>query len=101
MLGEDEHRDAGMGLPDLSGCDETTVLHVSGRHADIDDRDVGAVRAHLEQEVISVRRPADYLVTCFLEQQRNAFAQEGIVVRNDDSEGLRGAQKAPDGVASP
>src|SRR5581483_1388006 len=59
------------------------------RHADVDDRDVGRVAPHLEQELLGVPRPADDLDPRLLEQAREPLAQQGRVVRDDGAQRLR------------
>ena len=43
VVGEDEHADVGVTAADLL-CGDESLVGVSGRHADVDDRDVGEPR---------------------------------------------------------
>ena len=74
---------AGCDAADLGGGDEP-VVGVARRHAHVDDRDVRRVRAHLEQQVVRVAGAPDDLVARLLEQRRDALAQQGVVVGDDD-----------------
>ena len=79
VLGEDEH--AGIRVPraDLAGRADPLV-RLRGRHADVDDRDVGVVAAYLEHQLVRVSRLPDDLDLGVLEQPREPFAQQGRVV---------------------
>ena len=55
-----------------------------GRHPDVDDGDVGLVRADLAQEVLGVTRLAGHLEAGLLEQPREALAQQHGVLGDDD-----------------
>ena len=84
---------------DLRGRDET-VVRVVRRHADIDDRDVGLVRANLEQEVVGADGAADHVVTGALQQRCDALAKQSAVVGDDDAQGPPSVHETPLGVAS-
>ena len=62
------------------------------RHADVDDRDVREVGAHLEHQLAGVRGAPDDPVAGVLEQRRDALAQERVVVGDDDAERPRRAR---------
>jgi hypothetical protein len=67
VLREDEHGGVGVLLADLLRRDEPLV-GVRGRHADVDDRDVGVVGADLQQQLLGVAGLADDLEAAVLEQ---------------------------------
>ena len=93
MLGEDEHLHGGVGAPDLGRRDEP-VVGVAGRHAHVDDRDVGGVRAHFQPQLVGVGGPPDDLVARVHEQGADALPQEGVVVCHDDAQcGVRPFQR--------
>jgi hypothetical protein len=62
MLGEHEHRHGRVRAPDLHSREQPGVGVARG-HANVHDRDIRDVRAHLEPQGAGVRSPADYLVT--------------------------------------
>ena len=68
-----------MGLADLLGGAEPFV-RVRGRHADVDDRDVGLVAPDLEQEVVGGARLARDLEPGLLEELHDPLPQEHGVV---------------------
>ena len=65
------------------------------RHADVDHRDVGLVRAHLAQEVLAVARLADDLEAGVLEQPHRAAAQQHRVVGDHDPHGSSARRTVP------
>ena len=77
-------------LPDLLGGAQALV-GVRRRHADVDDRDVRLVRAHLQHQLVGVPRLADDLEAAVLEQPRDALAEEHRVLGQHDPEPLRAA----------
>jgi PAS domain S-box-containing protein len=89
VLREDEHGDAGVGAADLGGSNEP-VVGVPGRHLHVHDRDVGRVGAHLQQQVVGVSATTDDLVAGVLEEGRDAFAEQRVVVGHDDPQLPRG-----------
>jgi hypothetical protein len=58
-------------------------------HLDVDDRDVGLVRAHLQQEVIRGAALTDDFEPGVIEQPCDSFTQENGVVGNDDADARR------------
>jgi hypothetical protein len=58
---------------------------VGGRHPDIDDRKVRSALAHELDQCGSVSGLADDLVPAMLEQLREAFAHQHVVLGNNDS----------------
>ena len=70
------------------GCLEA-LRPVVGRHADIDDREIGPPLAHQPHQFRRVTRLADYLVPAPLEQAREALAHQHVIVSDDDSRTTR------------
>ena len=60
-----------------------------GRHADVDDGDVGLVRADLAQEVLRVAGLAGDLEAGLLQQARETLAQEHGVLGDHDARWAR------------
>jgi len=56
------------------------------RHPDVDDRDVGLVRADLQQQILRGAALTDYLESRVLEQPRDPLTQENGVVGNGDAD---------------
>jgi hypothetical protein len=54
------------------------------RHADVDDHELGLVLAHEREQLVRVARLPDDLEAGSLEQAREPFAEEDIVVCDDD-----------------
>ena len=73
-----------MALSDLSRRPHPLV-GVGRRHPDVDDRDVGRVAAHLEQEVVRGARLAGDLEAGPLQQLRDALPEENRVVCDHDA----------------
>src|SRR5262245_33274663 len=69
-------------------CSPDALVGLRGRHADVDDRDVGLVAPHLEQELVGVARLADDLDARLLEQPRQPLPQERRVVRDHGAKGM-------------
>ena len=84
VLREDEHARAGMPLADLARGPQPLV-GVRRRHPDVDDRDVRAVGAHLQHQLLGVARLPDDLEARVLEQPRDPLAQEHRVVGQHDA----------------
>jgi hypothetical protein len=59
------------------------------RHADVDDGQIGSALANEPHQLGSVACPADDLVAAPLEQAREAFAHQHVVVGDDDSRAAR------------
>src|SRR5262249_31679498 len=72
---------------------------VAGRHAHVDDRDVGKVRSGFQQQVVGVARPADDGVAGLGEKRGDAFAKKSIVVGDDDAQRLGRVHRALTDVA--
>jgi hypothetical protein len=85
VLREDEHRDRRVAAADLGRRDQA-VVGVPRRHPDVDDRDVGLVGTHLQHEVVGVHRPPHDLVAGVGQKRGDPFAEQRVVVRDDDSE---------------
>jgi hypothetical protein len=60
-----------------------------GRHADIDDCEIGLLLAHQPHQFRPVTRQADHLVPAPLEQAREALAHQHVIVGDDDSRATR------------
>ncbi len=60
------------------------LVGVRRRHADVDDRDVGAVHRHVAEEVVGRSRLRDHLVAGLREQPRDPLAEEDGVVGEHD-----------------
>ena len=74
-------------LANLVRGDEPLV-RVRRRHADVDDRDVGVVRANLQEQLVGIARLADDLEAAVLEQAGDALAEEDGVLGENDSRPL-------------
>ncbi len=85
VLGEDEHRRVGVALADLLGRAQPFV-GVRRRHLDVHDRDVGAVRADLQQQVVGRAALPDDLEPLVGKQAGDALAQEHRVVGEGDAD---------------
>ena len=79
VLGEDEHAGVGVLGADLAGRPDPLV-GLGRRHANVDDRDVGVVAAHLEHQLVGVPCLPDDLDLRLLEQPREPLAQQRRVV---------------------
>src|SRR5438105_7583225 len=75
-------------LPDLLR-DAKALVGVRRRHLDVDDRDVGLVRADLQQQIVSRAALTDDLEPRLLEQARDALAEQHRVVGEDDADSRR------------
>jgi hypothetical protein len=62
------------------------LIGVGRRHPDVDDGDVGAVRADLAQQVLGVPGLAGDLEAGLLEQAREALAQQHGVISEHDAD---------------
>jgi PAS domain S-box-containing protein len=87
VLGQDQYRRGRMRAPDLDRGDEA-IVRVSGRHADVDDRDVGRVGADLQQQIVRAAGAADDLVSRILQERGDALAQQRVVVGDNDVQRL-------------
>jgi hypothetical protein len=72
-------------VADLLRCAQSLV-GLRRRHPDIDDRDIGAVRADLQQQIFGGAALADDLESRVLEQTRDPLAQKYGVVGEDDAD---------------
>src|SRR5262249_18601258 len=99
VLREHEHARLWVLLADLARGAQALV-GVRRRHADVDDRDLGAVGTHLEEELLRVARLADHLEARVLEQTRDALAEKhGVFGEHDahryDSKGISATTLVP------
>ena len=85
VLGEHEHGRAGMLLADLLRRAQSLV-GLGRRHLDVHDRDVGAVRPDLQQQILGRAALAHDLESLALEQTGDALAQKHGVVGEDDAD---------------
>ena len=84
VLGEHEHADPGVELPDpLRGDDP--LVGVRRRHADVDDRAVGLGRRDRAHQAVDVRGLADDLDPGVVEHADDSLAGEHHVIGDDDS----------------
>jgi hypothetical protein len=63
---------------------------VGGRHADVDDHEVGAELADESEQLVGVARLADDVELGALEQARQTLAQEDVVLSEGDTAPARG-----------
>ena len=61
------------------------LVGVRGRHADVDDGDVGLVHAHLAHELVGRARLGHDLEAAVREQPRDALAEEHRVISEHDA----------------
>ena len=71
------------------------LVGVRRRHADVDDRDVGLVGAHLAQQLVGVAGLADDVEARVLEQARDARAQQHRVLGEDYAHGISALTVVP------
>ena len=83
-----------MGAADL-GRRARALVVVVGRHAHVDDRELGLVLADQREQRVGVARPADDLVAGVLEQPGEALAQEHGVLGDHDAHGSCTAIRVP------
>jgi hypothetical protein len=84
VCGEDQERSLRELFADHLGCLEALGPMV-GRHADIDDREIGLLLADQPHQFRPVTRLANNLVPAPLEQAREALAHQHVIVGDDDS----------------
>ena len=84
-----------MALADLLGGDEPLV-RLRRRHPDVDHGDVGPMHRHVAEEILGVAGLRHDVEPRFVEQPRDAFAQEYRVVGENDADGDR-AGPGPEG----
>src|SRR5436190_20876826 len=63
--------------------------------ADVDDRDVGGVAAHLEQEIVGVRGLPDDVETGFTEEPGETLAQKDAVLGDRYAHGISAFTRVP------
>jgi hypothetical protein len=78
------HFDVGIARADLARGSEAFV-GVGRWHADVDDRDVRLVRAHLQHQLVRSAGLADDLDPCVVEQPRDPLAQKHGILGDDDA----------------
>jgi len=81
---EDQERRLRELFADHLGCLEALGPMV-GRHADVDDREIGLLLAYQPRQFRPVTRLPDYLVPAPLKQAREALAHQHVIVGDDDS----------------
>ncbi len=84
VRGEHQDPDLGQLSPDHTGRVEAFGL-VLGRHANVDDHEVGLLIADDAQQLGGVARLARDLEPRALEQPRDALAQQDVIVRHHDA----------------
>ena len=87
VLGEDQHADLGVLGADPLGGDEALV-GVRRRHADVDDRGVGALEPHLSEQALGVIRLGHHVDAGVGEQAHDPLTREHHVVGDDYSHGI-------------
>src|SRR5215211_499026 len=65
------------------------LVGARGRHLDVHDRDVGLVRANLQQQILRRSALPDDLEARLLEQARDALAEQHRVVGENDADPRR------------
>ena len=83
MLREDEYADIRVLGANLARRAEPFV-GLRGRHADVHDRDVGGVAAHLEHQILGGARLPDDLEAELMQQPRHAFAEQHGILGDRD-----------------
>ena len=83
VLREHEHAGLGERVAQLDRRAQAVVL-VGRRHLDVDDGDVGAMRARAAQEVVGVAGLRDDLEAGALEDARDPLAQQDVVLADHD-----------------
>ena len=83
-LREDEHAGLGQAPTQLDGGDQAVVL-APGRHPDVDDRHVGAVRERPAQQVVGVAGLRDDVKPGAGEDARDALAHQDVVLPDRDA----------------
>ena len=96
MGGEHEHADVRGSSARMMRRRLQALVGVVGRHADVDHRDVGAVRADLAQQVVAVAGLGDDVEAGVLEQPDHAGAQQHVVLADDDPQRLATPRLAPE-----
>ena len=99
VLGEHQHGRAGMLATDLGGRAGPLVV-VVGRHAHVDDREVGRVLLHERQQRVRVSGAADDLVPVVLDQAGQSLAQERGVLGDHDAHGSSTSIRVPPPVGA-
>src|SRR5262249_47443620 len=94
VLRENEHTDRRITGADLLRCTKPFVL-VRGWQADVDDRDVRRVAAHLEQKLLSGRALSDHIEASLAEQARQPLAQQDAVFGDDYAHGISARTRVP------
>ena len=79
VLRQHEHADVGMRLADLDRRAQS-VVGVGRRHADVDDRDVRAMRADLAEELVGITGLRYHVEALGLEHADHATAQQDVIV---------------------
>ena len=65
------------------------------RQPDVDDRDVGRVAAHLQQQLVGGLAAADHLEAGLVEQPHEPLAQQDAVLGDHDPHGISALTRVP------
>ena len=94
VLREHEHADRGVAGADLQRGAQALVV-VGRRQPDVDDRDVGRVAAHLQEQVVGGLAAAHDLEPVLVQQRARALAQEDAVLGDHDAHGISALTRVP------
>jgi hypothetical protein len=94
VLREDEHTDLGMLLLHSAGGAGAFVGE-GGRHADVDDGEIGAFAFHGGQQLVGVAERRDHLVAAVAKQPSKALAQQRLVFGDHDTHGNSARRVVP------
>src|SRR5262249_43733024 len=90
----DEHAELGMPRAQLPRRPQALV-RMRRRHADVHDRDIGALLLHLAQQLVGIARLADNFEAGLGEQASHALAEEQRVVGDHDTHGISALSRVP------
>ena len=95
MLGEHQHPHLRVLALEAQRGDQALV-GVGGRHAHVDDRELGPVPGHLLEKLLAVADGGEHLDTLVLQQAAHALAQQHGVIGEDDAQRASGlSHRAP------
>ena len=100
VLREDEYADCAMFRPDRLGGDETLV-HVRGRHPNVDDCRVGPREAHVTEQPVGVLRLGNDVDARVPEKADDPLPGEHDVVRDDYAHGISARNVVPSTSRTP
>src|SRR5262249_18968166 len=94
VLGQHEHAELRVACAQLPRRPQALV-RVGRRHADVHDRDIGALLLHLAKQLVRVARLANDFEPRLGEQTRHSLAQEHGVVGDHDTQGISALSRVP------